>query len=184
MEIDRKTLKALAADTRLDILKSLGKRRKTPSELSKELNLAPSTVVEHLNRLEEAELIIREETGHKWIYYNLTKKGSALVKPKVPTQFIIVLSLCAVVVFASYLFYYVNYTSFGAVAPQITVPSTEETTQPVEETKMPEEIPTPPIPPTEELKTTTGAAGAANMTNVTNVTNSTNTTNTTNQTIS
>jgi DNA-binding transcriptional ArsR family regulator len=44
MEIDRKTLKALAADTRLDILKSLSKRRKMPSELSKELDLATSTV--------------------------------------------------------------------------------------------------------------------------------------------
>jgi DNA-binding transcriptional ArsR family regulator len=100
MEIDRKTLKALAADTRLDILKSLGKRRKMPSELSKELNLASSTVVEHLNRLEEAELIRREETGHKWIYYNLTDKGSSLVKPKQPIQFIIVLCLGILFIFS------------------------------------------------------------------------------------
>jgi len=181
MEIDRKTLKALAADTRLNILKSLGKRRKTPSELSKELNLAASTVVEHLNRLEEADLVRREETGHKWIYYTLTKKGLALVKPKVPTQFIIVLSLVVVVVFAGFMLYYINYTlytRFGAV-PSITTPPTEEITQPVEETKMPEEIPTFPTQPTEEPVTTTGAAAG----NMTNVTNATNTTNSTNQTI-
>lgn len=106
MEIDRKTLKALAADTRLDILKSLGKRRKTPSELSKELNLATSTVVEHLNKLEEADLIKREETGHKWIYYNLTEKGSSLVKPKIPMNFVIVLSVCIIVFFAGLIYYY------------------------------------------------------------------------------
>jgi len=106
MEIDRKTLKALAADTRLDILKSLGKRRKTPSELSKELNLATSTVVEHLNKLEEADLIKREETGHKWIYYNLTEKGSSLVKPKIPMNFVIILSVCIIIFFAGFIYYY------------------------------------------------------------------------------
>ncbi len=173
MEIDRKTLKALAADTRLDILKSLGKRRKTPSELSKELNLATSTVVEHLNRLEEADLVRREETGHKWIYYALTKKGLALVKPKIPTHFVIVLSLCVIVVFAGFIYYYVNYTSFGTAATpdMLTAPSAEKA---VEETRMPEEIPTPPTPPIEE-PVATGVAGE-NMTNVTNMTNSTNTT--------
>ena len=175
MEIDRKTLKALSADTRLDILKTLGKRRKTPSELSKELNLAASTVVEHLNRLEEADLVKREETGHKWIYYALTKKGLALVKPKVPAQFIIVLSICIFAVFAGFVYYYVNYVPYAALgaAPSMTTPSREEISQPLEETKMPEEIPTVDTPPIEEPV----ATGAANMTNVTNVTNSTNSTN-------
>lgn len=128
MEIDRKTLKALAADTRLDILKSLGKRRKTPSELSKELNLAASTIVEHLTKLEEAGLIRREETGHKWIYYNLTEKGSSLVKPRIPTNFVIVLSLCILAIFVGYVYYYTNYTSFaGASRPDmLTIPSSQK----------------------------------------------------------
>ena len=118
MEIDRQTLKALAADTRLNILKSLGKRRKTPSELSKELNLATSTVVEHLNKLEEADLIKREETGHKWIYYNLTEKGSALVKPKIPMNFIIILGVCILVVFIGLFYYNINQFNFaGALNP-------------------------------------------------------------------
>jgi len=108
MEIDRKTLKALAADTRLDILKSLCSRRKMPSELSKELNLAPSTMTEHLDRLEEAGLIRREETGHKWIYYSLTDKGESLIKPRVPVQFIIVLGISIIVIFAG--FVYVTYS--------------------------------------------------------------------------
>ena len=50
MEIDRKTLKALGAETRMDILKSLSNRRKTPSELSRELKLSPPTILEHLSK--------------------------------------------------------------------------------------------------------------------------------------
>jgi len=116
MEIDRKTLKALAADTRLDILKSLSHRRKMPSELSKELSLAPSTVLEHLNKLEEADLIRRVETGHKWIYYSLTEKGESLVRPKIPVQFVIVLSISIIVIAAG--FVYINNTSnYAALAP-------------------------------------------------------------------
>jgi len=64
-----------------------------PSELSKELNLAPSTIVEHLNILEEAGLIDRKDTGRKWIYYELTSKGEGLIAPKFPIQFVLVLSL-------------------------------------------------------------------------------------------
>ncbi len=161
MEIDRKTLKALAADTRLDILKSLGKRRKTPSELAKELNLAASTVVEHLNRLEEADLIRREETGHKWIYYNLTEKGSSLVRPKIPTQFVIVLGLCILAVFIGFFYYNLNYTNLvgTSVPAMLTVPESQKSIgepQVAEETK------------------TGGAATAGTVTNITNVTNSTN----------
>jgi DNA-binding transcriptional ArsR family regulator len=113
MEIDRKTLKALAADTRLDILKSLGKRRKMPSELSKELGLAVPTVTEHLNRLEDAGLIRREETGHKWVYYNLTEKGDGLVRPRISVQFVIVLSLSLLIISAGFLYINYNYSNLS-----------------------------------------------------------------------
>lgn len=106
MEIDRKTLKALSADTRIDILKCLKNRRKMPSELSKELSLAPSTVIEHLNKLETAGLVRREDTGHKWIYYNLTDKGRSLVAPKYPVQFVIMLSLGILFVFSGAMRYF------------------------------------------------------------------------------
>lgn len=153
MDIDRKTLKALAADTRLDILKSLGKRRKMPSELSKELNLATSTVVEHLDKLEDADLIKREETGHKWIYYSLTEKGSALVKPRVPTNFIIILGLCILVVSVGFVYYYVNYATFTNVSPSM-LTSSQETAGNIKQTT--ERAPMP-----------------SNITNTTNTTNST-----------
>ena len=116
MEIDRKTLKALAADTRIEILKSLRSRRKTPSELSKELELASSTILEHLNKLENAGLIKREETGHKWIYYNLTDKGESLVKPRYPVQFVIMLSLGLLFVFGGIFRYFSVTPVFQQVA--------------------------------------------------------------------
>lgn len=93
MEITKETLKALASERRLDILKTLLERRKMPSELSKELNLSGSTIVEHLNILEKSGLVKRMETGHKWIYYELTNKGEDLIKPKFPVQFVLMLSL-------------------------------------------------------------------------------------------
>ena len=164
MDIDRKTLKALAADTRLDILKSLGKRRKTPSELAKELNLAASTIVEHLNRLEEADLIRREETGHKWIYYNLTEKGSALVKPRIPTNFVIILGICIMVVFIGFFYYYnISYANFAGASrtSALTVPESQKTGGESQA----------------EVPKQTGERPAATVTaNITNATNSTNST--------
>jgi len=93
MEITKKTIKALASDTRLDILKILAKRRRIAADLAKDLGLAPSTVNEHLKKLEESELIRRKDTGHKWIYFEITKKGRNLVQPKAPVQLILILSL-------------------------------------------------------------------------------------------
>ena len=161
MDIDRKTLKALSADTRLDILKSLGKRRKTPSELSKELNLATSTIAEHLDKLEEAGLIKKEETGHKWIYYNLTEKGTALVKPKIPTNFVIILSVCILVVFIGFVYYSITSTSYlGASKPSmLTIPERQGNV--------------------EETQTGTGSEKGNLPTMVGNETNTTNTTNST-----
>ncbi len=93
MEIDRATIKAISADTRLAMLKSLSKRKKMPSELSREIGLSPSTIVGHLQNLETAGLIKRIETGHKWVYYELTDKGTSIVRPAVPVQFALSLAL-------------------------------------------------------------------------------------------
>lgn len=120
MEIDRKTIKALAADTRLEILKSLSNRRKTPSELSKELKLAVSTITEHLNKLEKAGLINRKDTGHKWIYYELTSKGSSLVKPRYPVEFVLMLSLGLIFIFLGVFRYFsipMEFATLGERAP-------------------------------------------------------------------
>lgn len=80
--LDRKSFEALAADSRVKILKCLKDRRKTLSELSKELKMSVSGTKEHLQNLEDAELIVKIDDGHKWKYYELTKKGREIVGPK------------------------------------------------------------------------------------------------------
>lgn len=98
MEIDRETIKALSSDTRVEILKALYERRRTVSELSRKLGLAAPTVLEHVQKLERANLVVRRETGHKWIYYEITEKGRNVIKPKTPVY--IILSFFAGIVFS------------------------------------------------------------------------------------
>ena len=93
MDLGSREIKALSSDTRVMMLKSLGVRRKMPSELAREFSMAPSTIVEHLAVLERSGLIKRIETGHKWKYYELSEKGRSLVRPKFPVQFVVMLSL-------------------------------------------------------------------------------------------
>src|SRR3989338_8884072 len=98
MELDKTAIKSLSSDTRVDILKSLSRRRKMPSEIAKEFGLAPSTVVEHLKILENSSLIKRQDTGHKWIYYELTDKGRNLVEPQNAMKFVVILSLGLIII--------------------------------------------------------------------------------------
>ena len=109
MEIDHATIKAVSAESRKNLLKSLKARKKMPSELSKETGLSPSTVVGHLQSLQTAGLIRRVETGHKWVYYELTDKGSNIVQPKVPMQFALTLLLGIAITAYGFL----KYLSFG-----------------------------------------------------------------------
>jgi DNA-binding transcriptional ArsR family regulator len=80
--LDRRSFEALAVDTRIQIMKSLKARRKTLSELSKEMGMSVSGVKEHLETLERADLIKKIDDGHKWKYYELSRKGAELVAPK------------------------------------------------------------------------------------------------------
>jgi len=80
--LDRRSFEALAVDTRVRILKSLKQRRKTLSEIAQEMKMSVSGVKEHLETLEGADLVKKMDDGHKWKYYELTKKGSDLVAPK------------------------------------------------------------------------------------------------------
>lgn len=98
--LDRKSFEALAVDTRVRILKALRQRRKTLTEISGELGLAVSGVKEHLETLQNAELITRVDDGHKWKYYELTKKGSEIISPK-ELRVWVLLSLSAVALILS-----------------------------------------------------------------------------------
>lgn len=81
--LDRETFKALASDTRLDILKTLDGKHLGLNEIAKVSNLNKATLHEHLIKLNEAGLIKRtEREGHKWVYYKLTWKGECLLHPE------------------------------------------------------------------------------------------------------
>ena len=80
--LDKESFKALAVDTRIDILKTLGSRRHTQSEVASELELSVPTIKEHLDALVKAGLVERHDEGRKWVYYSLTKKGRAILNPE------------------------------------------------------------------------------------------------------
>ena len=80
MDLDASTIKALNTKTRQEIIKLLQKRPYTASELSKILNKHVTTISEHMETLEKSGLINRNE-GRKWVYYNLTPKGSGIFSP-------------------------------------------------------------------------------------------------------
>jgi DNA-binding transcriptional ArsR family regulator len=79
--IDRDTLRALAVDTRIEILKSLDNHKATLSDLSKEMSMSLSTIKEHLEKLVSSGLIEQIDKGTKWKYYRLTKKGKNILHP-------------------------------------------------------------------------------------------------------
>jgi ArsR family transcriptional regulator, arsenate/arsenite/antimonite-responsive transcriptional repressor len=90
--IDRTTIDSLSSDTRVLILSSIRNRKKTNADLAKELSLKPSTIHHHLERLKEAGLVESAEDGHKWIYYDLTLFGRALLNPEKKMNVSIILS--------------------------------------------------------------------------------------------
>ncbi|MEW5955302.1 MAG: winged helix-turn-helix domain-containing protein [Candidatus Micrarchaeota archaeon] len=119
--IDRDTLRALGADTRVNILKKLGERRKTQAELAAELDLAAPSVKEHVQRLAQAGLVKRIESERKWKYYELTEKGTALVRPS-ETRIWFMLAISLVAIAASFTSFYsklqVSTGQFAAEAPR------------------------------------------------------------------
>ncbi|MCP4648364.1 MAG: winged helix-turn-helix transcriptional regulator [bacterium] len=100
IKLDRRSFEALAADSRVRILKSLAQRRKTLTELAKELGLSNSTMKEHLDVLVRAGLIIQRDEGRKWKYYDLTRKGQGIVNPY-PTKVLIMLAVSLLLVIGS-----------------------------------------------------------------------------------
>jgi DNA-binding transcriptional ArsR family regulator len=91
VELDKKSIFALASDTRLEILKSLKSMRRTVSQLSEEINIDKGAVHRHLKKMEEGGLVKRFE-DHGFVYYGLTWKARDLIAPNENTRIVIVLS--------------------------------------------------------------------------------------------
>ena len=83
--LDQPTLKALAGETRVRILKMLDKKADTQTGIAAALKMSLPTVGEHLKALEQAELVEREKTERKWKYYSLTQKARMLLHPNTTT---------------------------------------------------------------------------------------------------
>lgn len=87
-------IRALASDTRKDILKRLLKKPHTATRLSKILKKHVTTISEHLDILEEAGLVERiERPGRKWVFYQITQKGRKILRPKKPVYIAITLAV-------------------------------------------------------------------------------------------
>ena len=81
--LDINAFKALASDTRLDILRTLDGKKMSLKDISNATSLNKATLHEHLSKLNEAGLIKKKEReGHKWVYYKLSWKGESLLHPE------------------------------------------------------------------------------------------------------
>ena len=101
--LDITAFKALASDTRLDILKTLDGKNMNLKEICNATKLNKATLHEHLSKLTEAGLIKRiEREGHKWVYYKLSWKGSSLLHPE-NTKIVILFSLTIISLFFGFI---------------------------------------------------------------------------------
>lgn len=100
ISLDRRVLRALVSDTRVDILKKLDERRRTITELSKELNLTKATVHEHLSKLSDAGLTRKDDdTRHRWVYYELSENGKEIFHPHERTKIEILIASASLAFF-------------------------------------------------------------------------------------
>jgi len=126
LKLDSKTFKALANERRVDILKLLGERRHTQSEIAGELELAVPTVKEHLSALVTAGLIEQHDEGRKWKYYSLTKSGKAVLAPEETKIWIMLGVFLLSAVGAAYRFF----TLKSVIAPETAAIETFAATEP------------------------------------------------------
>jgi DNA-binding transcriptional ArsR family regulator len=99
VSLDLDSFKALASETRLDILRTLDGKKLSLKEITKATNLHKMTLYEHLSKLVSAGFIKRiEREGHKWVYYKLTWKGSSLLHPE-NTRIVVMFSITLISLF-------------------------------------------------------------------------------------
>jgi DNA-binding transcriptional ArsR family regulator len=80
--LDQESFKALASDTRIEILKRLDKSQMTVTDLANDLSVNKSAVYKHLSRLLDAGLVRKLDDNRKWVYYKLSMKGMHLLHPE------------------------------------------------------------------------------------------------------
>ncbi|PIT85290.1 hypothetical protein COU36_04135 [Candidatus Micrarchaeota archaeon CG10_big_fil_rev_8_21_14_0_10_59_7] len=94
--LDRESFKALSSETRVAILKKLMERRMTASELAKDLKITAQAASEHLRKMEKAGMVFPAKRS-KWVYFELSEKGRAVLEPGTTKLFVLLaISLVAV----------------------------------------------------------------------------------------
>ena len=80
MELNFDTVKALSSRTRIRILNEALANESTPTDLSKAVGRSKSTVSSHLEKLQEADLLEKEEVeGRRRVIYRPTDKTKAII---------------------------------------------------------------------------------------------------------
>jgi len=114
VELDKKSLFALASDTRLEILKALRPMRRTVSQLSEALNIDKAAIHRHLKKMEEGGLVVRQE-DHGFVYYGLSWKARDLLSPGENTKIVIMISSVFVFSVLAAFFLLVGLVALGTV---------------------------------------------------------------------
>jgi len=78
--------------------------------------------------LESADMVRKIETGHKWVYYELTPKSLEILKPKAPVQSIFLLAVGVVAVLVSGLSMIArdSYAAFGTMQEKMIAASSSQ----------------------------------------------------------
>lgn len=99
LTLDVNAIKALASETRLNVLRVLDGKKMSLKDISAVTKLHEVTVHEHLSKLVEAGLVNKKEReGHKWVYYKLSWKGECLLHPE-NTRVVVLFSTTFVTLF-------------------------------------------------------------------------------------
>lgn len=93
MELDFDTIKALSSRTRIQILNETVSHESTPTDISNSIDRSKSTVASHLNKLESAGLLEKDQVeGRKRVVYKPTEKTKSIIKGRDKTVKFSVLS--------------------------------------------------------------------------------------------
>ncbi|MDH4123402.1 MAG: winged helix-turn-helix domain-containing protein [Thermoplasmata archaeon] len=114
VELDKKSLFALASDTRLDILRSLQPMRRTVTQLSESLGIDKAAIHRHLKKLEEGGLVKRYE-DHGFVYYGLSWKARDLLSPNDNTRVIVLLSSSWIFMLIAFFLVFAAINSYGFI---------------------------------------------------------------------
>ncbi len=147
--LNKEAFKALASETRLEIIKTLDGKQMNLTELSTNTHLNKATLHEHLKKLIDTGLVKKKQRpGHKWVYYKLSWKAESLLHPE-NTKIVVLFTTSFIALFAAItqLFLWAkgtiiptsNYNQMGTMDATNTMNGNESTLpQPINRSSFPE----------------------------------------------